>query len=133
MNWCAPKDVGVGCAGGWYCPRTQYALGNSLTVASTIQDHCAAFSATWPKGLTRSRLEEYVENTRMGAEILVRGLHHAAELVSSFKQVAVDQTSLNRREFDLAATMNEGAHDARAIHAQDPTPWNATSQRNPHG
>ena len=82
-------------------------LGNSLTVASTIQDHCAAFSRDMAKGLTRSRLEEYVENTRMGAEILVRGLHHAAELVSSFKQVAVDQTSLNRREFDLAATMNE--------------------------
>lgn len=82
-------------------------LGNSLTVASTIQDHSAAFSRDMAKGLTRSRLEEYVESTRLGAEILVRGLHHAAELVSSFKQVAVDQTSLNRREFDLAATINE--------------------------
>lgn len=82
-------------------------LGNSLTVASTIQDHCVAFSRDMAKGLTRSRLEEYVENTRLGAEILVRGLHHAAELVSSFKQVAVDQTSVNRRAFDLAATLNE--------------------------
>lgn len=82
-------------------------LGNSLTVASTLQDHCAAFTADMAKGLTRSRLDEYVESTRLGAEILVRGLHHAADLVSSFKQVAVDQTSVNRRAFDLASTMNE--------------------------
>ena len=37
----------------------------------------------------------------------MRSLHHAAELVSSFKQVAVDQTSVNRRHFRLAETINE--------------------------
>lgn len=82
-------------------------IGNSLTVASTLQDHANSFANTMAQGLTRSRLEEFVSNTRQGAGILMRGLQHAAELVSSFKQVAVDQTSLNRRTFDLQATVNE--------------------------
>jgi PAS domain S-box-containing protein len=82
-------------------------IGNSLTVASTLQDHANHFAATAAQGLTRSRLDEFVNNTRQGAGILMRGLQHAAELVSSFKQVAVDQTSLNRRTFDLQATVSE--------------------------
>ena len=82
-------------------------IGNSLTVASTLQDHANTFANSMAQGLTRSRLEEFVGNTRQGAGILMRGLQHAAELVSSFKQVAVDQTSLNRRSFDLQATVSE--------------------------
>lgn len=82
-------------------------IGNSLTVASTLQDHASSFSESMSKGLTRSRLDEFVTNTRQGAGILMRGLQHAAELVSSFKQVAVDQTSLNRRAFDLNSTVSE--------------------------
>ncbi|APW41545.1 sensor histidine kinase [Rhodoferax saidenbachensis] len=82
-------------------------IGNSLTVASTLQDHANSFTNEMAKGLTRSRLEEFVGNIRQGSGILMRGLHQAAELVSSFKQVAVDQTSVNRRRFQLAETINE--------------------------
>jgi PAS domain S-box-containing protein len=82
-------------------------IGNSLTVASTLEDNAHRFAGSMATGLTRSRLEEFVSSTRQGAGILMRGLQHAAELVSSFKQVAVDQTSLNRRRFDLSATVHE--------------------------
>jgi PAS domain S-box-containing protein len=82
-------------------------IGNSLTVASTLEDNAHRFADGMATGLTRSRLDEFVSSTRQGAGILMRGLQHAAELVSSFKQVAVDQTSLNRRRFDLNATVHE--------------------------
>lgn len=82
-------------------------IGNSLTVASTLQDQTKAFVIEMGRGLTRSRLEEYVGTIQEGAGILMRGLRHAADLVSSFKQVAVDQTSINRRRFDLRETVNE--------------------------
>lgn len=82
-------------------------IGNSLTVASTLQDQSKAFSVHMGTGLTRSRLEEYVDNTQEGAGILMRGLRHAADLVASFKQVAVDQTSVNRRRFNLDETVEE--------------------------
>lgn len=80
-------------------------IGNSLTVASTLQDHARRFAVDMGKGLTRSRLEAFVASTQQGSDILMRSLHHAADLVSSFKQVAVDQTSVNRRVFDLHATV----------------------------
>ena len=82
-------------------------IGNSLTVASTLQDHSALFAAEMGKGLTRSKLDEFVQNSQHGTGILMRSLHHAAELVSSFKQVAVDQTSVNRRVFRLKETLHE--------------------------
>jgi PAS domain S-box-containing protein len=82
-------------------------IGNSLTVASTLQDHTNTFAADMAKGLTRSRLDEFVGSIRQGAGILMRGLHQAAELVASFKQVAVDQTSLNRRRFGLNDMVHE--------------------------
>jgi len=82
-------------------------IGNSLTVATTLDDMCVSFEAEVAKGLTRSRLGEFVANTRNGAGILVRGLSHAAELVASFKQVAVDQTSLKRRQFSLREMLAE--------------------------
>jgi PAS domain S-box-containing protein len=82
-------------------------IGNSLTVASTLEDNAHRFADNMATGLTRSRLDEFVSSTRQGAGILMRGLQHAAELVSSFKQVAVDQTSLNRRKFDMHGTVHE--------------------------
>jgi signal transduction histidine kinase len=82
-------------------------IGNSLTVASTMLDQTREFSQAMASGLTRSKLENYVANTSEGTGILMRSLRHAADLVASFKQVAVDQTSVNRRRFDLHDTVEE--------------------------
>lgn len=82
-------------------------IGNSLTVASTLQDQSRAFVAEIERGLTRSRLDAFVASIQDGSGILMRGLRTAADLVSSFKQVAVDQTSVNRRLFNLSATVDE--------------------------
>ena len=82
-------------------------IGNSLTVASTLQDHTRGFEAVLHNGLTRSALDGYVTANRDGTEILLSSLLKAAELVSSFKQVAVDQASTNRRRFLLDKTVAE--------------------------
>ncbi len=82
-------------------------IGNSLTVASTLQDNAKAFAEDMAKGLSRSRLEKFVNSSCLGADILVSSLHQAAELVSSFKQIAVDQSSMNRRLFRLSETISE--------------------------
>ncbi len=82
-------------------------IANSPTVASTLQDNTRDFNEHKAKGLTKSRLEQFVNNIREGATILMSGLRQAAELVSSFKQVAVDQSSVNRRVFRLSDTVHE--------------------------
>ncbi|MDO8178554.1 MAG: ATP-binding protein [Undibacterium sp.] len=82
-------------------------IGNSLTVASTLQDNARAFAADMGKSLSRSKLDKFVNGSCLGADILVSSLHQAAELVSSFKQIAVDQSSMNRRLFRLSETVSE--------------------------
>lgn len=82
-------------------------IGNSLTVASTMEKRLTDFSDTMANGLTRSALNEFVADAREGVDILMRSLRRSVKLVSSFKQVAVDQTSENRREFQLHETIND--------------------------
>lgn len=82
-------------------------LGISLLVASGIEEQTQTFSAEMHKGLTRSALHAFVTSTQESAEVLLRSLRRAADLVSSFKQVAVDQTSEKRRQFILDNTVSE--------------------------
>ena len=83
-------------------------IGNSLIVASTLMDNANSFDmVVAAEGLTRSALTDYVASTRHGADILLHSLKKAAELVESFKQVAVDQTGTQRRAFVLDKTVSE--------------------------
>jgi signal transduction histidine kinase len=51
--------------------------------------------------LRRSRLEEFVAASGDAARQLVGNLQRAGELIQSFKQVAVDRSHAERRQFDL--------------------------------
>ncbi len=51
--------------------------------------------------LRRSRLDEFLEGGRDAANQLVANLQRAGELIQSFKQVAVDRSHAERRQFDL--------------------------------
>jgi PAS domain S-box-containing protein len=83
-------------------------IGNSLLVASTLLEDANALDAQVKAGgLTRAALTDYLTRSHDGADILMHSLHKAAELITSFKQVAVDQDSERRRTFDLAQTLHE--------------------------
>nr|WP_182915289.1 ATP-binding protein [Rhodopseudomonas palustris] len=78
-------------------------IGISLTVASSFARKATLFEADL-KGetpLRRSQLEEFVRASRDAAHQLVGNLQRAAELIQSFKQVAVDRSHAERRPFDL--------------------------------
>lgn len=83
-------------------------LGNSLTVASTLEEKVAEFSKMLAgTELRRSVLREFAEKFSAGNYLLIANLTRAADLIGSFKRVAVDQTSERRRTFDLATTATE--------------------------
>jgi PAS domain S-box-containing protein len=82
-------------------------IGNSLMVASTLVDRTRAFNDSYANGLKRSVLESYIADTNKAGDILVRNLYRAADLVTSFKRVAVDQTSSQRRSFSLSEVISE--------------------------
>ncbi|MBI3230319.1 MAG: PAS domain S-box protein [Burkholderiales bacterium] len=82
-------------------------IGNSLMVASTLVDQTREFAANIKNGLKRSMLDSYTLDAAKAGDILVRNLLRAADLVTSFKQVAIDQTSSQRRRFVLDEVIGE--------------------------
>ena len=83
-------------------------IGNSVTVGSTLQHQVAELAQTFGKGeLRRSTLQTFIENAQRGTDILMHALTRASELIRSFKRVAVDQASDQRRRFDLQLTLRE--------------------------
>lgn len=83
-------------------------VGSSLTVASALAGEVREFRAELASGgLRRSRLDAFVAAVAEAADILQRGLHKAADQIARFKQVAADQTSSTRRQFDLAQTVED--------------------------
>ncbi len=83
-------------------------VGNSLTVATTLVDRTRTFAEEAAGGpLRRSSLADFVAQVRQASDLLVRSLLSASELIGRFKRVAVDQTSAQRRRFDLAETLEE--------------------------
>ncbi|GAB4061700.1 sensor histidine kinase [Uliginosibacterium sediminicola] len=82
-------------------------IGNSLMVASTLRDVGREFRSQMGAGLKRSALDHFVQETELAADLLTRNLIVAGELITSFKQVAVDQTSSQRRRFYLQEVVRE--------------------------
>jgi PAS domain S-box-containing protein len=83
-------------------------LGNSVTVGSALAERLKDFSRAIESGqLKRSVLNDFIAGASEGMDILQRSLAQAAELIHDFKQVAVDQTSSQRRMFDLATVTEE--------------------------
>jgi signal transduction histidine kinase len=82
-------------------------IGNSLVAASTMHDKVRALDASLEAGLRRSDLRKFIDDANGISELLSRNIERAAGLVSSFKQVAVDRTSSQRRKFDLGAVIQE--------------------------
>ena len=82
-------------------------IGNGLMAVSTLSQRAEGFRALLAGGLKRSDLDRFVTQVETAADISTRNLARASELISSFKQVAVDQTSSQRRVFDLAEVVHE--------------------------
>lgn len=83
-------------------------IGNAVTVASTLQEKVQDFAGEIGNGtVRRSTVTSFIDDSRRASQLLMANLGQAAELVASFKQVAVDQTSSKRRSFDVATTVRE--------------------------
>jgi len=83
-------------------------IGNSLLIASTMQEKTAEIEVLMNgPGLRRSELASFVADSQKAAALVMRGLTSAADLVNSFKQVAVDRTTEQRRNFNLQQVCHE--------------------------
>lgn len=83
-------------------------VGITVTGASHIADETTRIGRALADGrLTRSQFEEALSDLRDSARLVLSNAQRAAELIQSFKQVAVDQTSDERRRFELGPYIRE--------------------------
>ncbi|MEJ6005176.1 CHASE domain-containing protein [Paucibacter sp. AS339] len=83
-------------------------MSNSLIGASTLAAVAKEFQRSLEAGgLRRSELNQFVAQVLEGSELAVRNMERATDLMRSFRQVAADQASEQRRDFDLRMVMQE--------------------------
>jgi len=83
-------------------------LGVAVTVASGLNMLTEKLAELFSGGkMKRSDLEDYFKHTKEGTTLVLKNLSRAAELVKSFKQVAVDQTGEQTRQFQLKPYLHE--------------------------
>lgn len=83
-------------------------LGVGLMSASYLNDSTQKFYDRFISGqLSRSEFEKYSKNAKEAASLVLNNLTQAADLLNSFKQVAVDQSDDEKRVFDLSRYLSE--------------------------
>jgi PAS domain S-box-containing protein len=83
-------------------------LGVGVSAASTLQALAEQIRDRHDRGaMTRSDLQRFVQLAIDSSDLVLKNLQRAADLMHSFKQVAVDQASGERRTFQLKAYLDE--------------------------
>ncbi len=83
-------------------------LGVTVTAASHLQEECARMARMAAgDGITAADLHAFQDTANQSAQIILRNLHRADRLIRSFKLIAVDQTTEERRVIELGAYLNE--------------------------
>jgi PAS domain S-box-containing protein len=83
-------------------------IGIGVTSATTLQEEVSQLQRQFNEGsMKRSNLERFLGQAEQGLDILTRNLLRAADLIRSFKRVAVDQSSDQWRRLDLREYVDE--------------------------
>ncbi|WP_085586033.1 sensor histidine kinase [Thalassospira mesophila] len=82
-------------------------LGNGRMAVTTLADQNITFAKTLENGLRKSDLTDYIAQVQTLTTMIERNIMRAGDLVSSFKQVAVDRTSSHRRRFSITEVIDE--------------------------
>ncbi|MFC4654902.1 ATP-binding protein [Rheinheimera marina] len=83
-------------------------IGLGVTASTLMQDKLLEIQRAFDdKKLTSSQLAKFLSDSSENLGIIYRNLERAANLIRSFKQVAVDQSNDNRRMFNMSQLLNE--------------------------
>ncbi len=83
-------------------------VGVGVTAASTLSARVTQVKDQYDRGdLRRTELERFFGVAKESSHIILKNLERAADLIQSFKRVAVDQSSDERRKFNLKTCITD--------------------------
>jgi len=83
-------------------------IGIAVSAASHLEDMTSEFVSKMESGqVKRTDLSNYTRTASTASTLILKNLSTAVKIVQGFKQVAVDQTSGERREFKLKAYIED--------------------------
>jgi len=119
----AEKLASLGALVGGVAHEINTPVGIALSCASHLADSTAAIAKLFEADdISVEDFERFMDTVKDTTGLILSNVERAADLIRSFKQVAVDRTSSERRRFDLAAYIREtlaslGPHLRQAGHA----------------
>ncbi|MBA4368010.1 MAG: hypothetical protein C0403_10295 [Desulfobacterium sp.] len=83
-------------------------IGIGVTGMSTLEDRTKAIVELYEQDdLSKEEFEQYLKTVTDASHAVLSNLHRAADLVRTFKQVAVDQSSEEHRKFKFKEYLND--------------------------
>ena len=83
-------------------------VGVALSAGSTLAEKNRTLADLFTQGeMKRSDLAKFLDDLREGTEMILVNLNRASDLIRSFKMVAVDQVSEQRRVFNVRGYIDE--------------------------
>ncbi len=83
-------------------------IGVGITAASLLAEKVTKFLDLYSKGqIKRSELEKFLDTALQSSNMILSNLTRAADLIHSFKEVAVDQSSELKRTFNVKNYLEE--------------------------
>jgi len=83
-------------------------IGVGMVAASSLDEATASLEKKlFEKKLSKEDFEDYIQDAKESAHLLLSNLRRAAGLVKSFKEVSVDQSIEVKRKFDIIAYIND--------------------------
>jgi len=83
-------------------------VGVGVTAASVLEDETRRLATLYREGqMKKADLEQFISVSGQSSRMILKNLERAAELINSFKQVAVDQATESRRRFKVKAYLEE--------------------------
>jgi signal transduction histidine kinase len=83
-------------------------VGITLTCASTLQELCKGVQTQIQSGAIKKQdLNHFLEQMLEGCDLIVSNAYRSANLVRSFKQIATDQSSEQKRQFHFKQFLDE--------------------------
>jgi len=77
-------------------------IGVSVTAASYLSKETKNFDEHYKnEAVTQKIFENYIETSKQSSEIILKNLERAANMIQNFKQISVDQSSDEIRDFNL--------------------------------